>query len=478
MWGNCRRAVAAEAASLQGRGKGFCPGRSVFKRSANKDRRHRWRDDDLSFSSPERKAQLRRATRAEAEEALDDRSEEEPPCCEPAPCEIGGVRDAPEDFLDDSMLPPVYDEVFGDAWEHDLSEGAFEEEWDLDLRHETCSTCESTAAAPEDDVRAEPRPAKVVSGVPCRAPLTPWQLAVRRARMARRRHRGSLLSEEAAPDEPAVAEGRARSIPPQPSYKGEHRALVEELEQFQASIPFDVKADLRSPFEQFRWQFLKQHGATFCPRLSACNGPFSLRAAPLNPAVGRAFMKACHGELEGKLLAAYHGTNENNLSSIYATGLEIPGKGNALRVVNGSVHGLGVYTAEVNNPSLSLGYARGVHRRLLVCGVFDCDDPAEVLHTGSALVFYNARRVAPLWEATFTQAAGTQPPPLPPPAPRAPVVKRRVLPAPGPQCRRAPKKRREAAAARLTGVAAFLARRAAQRRRSTLNLRGSRPARR
>jgi len=216
MWGKSRRAVAAEAANVQGREKGLCPGRSVFKRSASKDRRHCWRDDDdLGFSGPKQRARLRRAARAEAEEALDDGSEGEPPCREPASCGIWGVWDAPEDPLDDSMLPPLHGEAFEDAWEHDLSEGAFEEEWDLDLRHETCSTCESTAAASEYDVRDEPRPTKVVSGVRCRAPLTPWQLAVRRARMARRRHRGSLLSKEAAPDEPAVAEGRARSIPPQ-----------------------------------------------------------------------------------------------------------------------------------------------------------------------------------------------------------------------------------------------------------------------
>lgn len=51
----------------------------------------------------------------------------------------------------------------------------------------------------------------------------------------------------------------------------------------------------------------------------------------------------------------------------------MPGHTSGVRVANGSAHGVGVYTARMENPSLSLGFARDCrgYKKLLVCGVLD-----------------------------------------------------------------------------------------------------------
>ena len=43
---------------------------------------------------------------------------------------------------------------------------------------------------------------------------------------------------------------------------------------------------------------------------------------------------------------------------------------NKVTVVNGSAHGVGIYTAHVEQPRLSLGFARDT-KSLLICGVLD-----------------------------------------------------------------------------------------------------------
>mmetsp|Transcript_77475 Transcript_77475/g.239182 ORF Transcript_77475/g.239182 Transcript_77475/m.239182 type:complete len:513 (-) Transcript_77475:8-1546(-) len=458
MWGGSRRAAAAEAADPHGLGRGLCPGRSVFKRSANKDHQDGWCfwDDELRFrfSGRKQKVRTRQAAEAEAWEALEDLSS----LSEQAPCESWRVEDACAVVLPgEDRLPSHPGDVPDEAWDCGLDDEAFEGTWDHDPSDETSSTCPSTAASSEE-VGGEPRLAKAMAGMRSPAPLTPWELAAQRARRTIELYRGSTQSQGAGP-----SVGRRRSRPrrcPRPDFAGAHKALVDRLKVCRTSVEYQAGANLLSPFEQFRWQFLKEHGTTFCSHMVASSGAVSLRAAPLNLEVGEAFMRACQGELHGQLRPAYHGTATRNLTSIYKIGLVIPGQGNDLKVANGSAYGLGIYTAEVSSPALSLGYARGECKRLLVCGVLDSPDPAVVRHAGSAMVVFDPRRVAPLWEATLTQVAGTAPP-RPPPAP-----------APAAVAGGAPKKQHKAAV-HLAGVAAFLARRAARRRRGAFDIRNS-----
>lgn len=61
---------------------------------------------------------------------------------------------------------------------------------------------------------------------------------------------------------------------------------------------------------------------------------------------------------------------------------------NGIRVANGSAHGLGIYTASMESPQLSLGFIRGPSsrpRQLLVCGVLDDALPSGELKSFGAL---------------------------------------------------------------------------------------------
>lgn len=127
-----------------------------------------------------------------------------------------------------------------------------------------------------------------------------------------------------------------------------------------------------------------------------------------------------HACLKGELKAAYHGTNISSLPSIYKDGLLIPGQSNGVRVVNGSVHGLGIYTAKVCNPRLSWSYCRApteMEKKILVCGVLDdasthsvqvSRESQNVRHAGDAMVIFDHRRVAPLFEVSIGDAAEKQ----------------------------------------------------------------------
>jgi len=162
--------------------------------------------------------------------------------------------------------------------------------------------------------------------------------------------------------------------------------------------------------------FLEEHGMRFCQSLqTSLRGPIHLKPAPLAPTVQERFFAACSGDLDGRLLPAFHGTAAGNLSSIYKNGLLIPGVENTLKVANGSAHGLGIYTATIDNPQLSLGFCCG-EQSMLVCGVLSnavsnssiehignlqvTSESCDVLHVGNAMVIFDIRRVAPLFVAT------------------------------------------------------------------------------
>jgi hypothetical protein len=75
------------------------------------------------------------------------------------------------------------------------------------------------------------------------------------------------------------------------------------------------------------------------------------------------------------MIMIYHGFA--SLSPIFPSTLHhfrVPyEENNGIRVANGSAHGVGIYTASMESPQLSLGFIRPSSRarQLLVCGVLD-----------------------------------------------------------------------------------------------------------
>merc|ERR1711972_413579 len=115
----------------------------------------------------------------------------------------------------------------------------------------------------------------------------------------------------------------------------------------------------RDDFATLQKHFLWRFGPSFCRELSrSLRRIIYVKAAPVSENVQRRFLDA-HSTLSGALKPAYHGTNVANLPSIYDKGLLIPGeRGNGIRIANGSVRGVGIYTATVCNPALSWGFCR------------------------------------------------------------------------------------------------------------------------
>lgn len=138
--------------------------------------------------------------------------------------------------------------------------------------------------------------------------------------------------------------------------------------------------------------------------------PIQLRPVPLAEEVQTRFLNARGASSTDTLRPAYHGTDIANFKSIAQRGLLIPRSSNGLRVVNGSANGLGVYTAEVNNASLSWSYSRSVSKLMFVCAVLDPGDASQVLHAGGAMIAFDIARVAPLFYATTATHIDAKPP--------------------------------------------------------------------
>merc|ERR1712039_939531 len=144
------------------------------------------------------------------------------------------------------------------------------------------------------------------------------------------------------------------------------------------------------------------------------NEDLELIPAPLAPEVQTSFLEVWKNDA-GPTVAlrpVFHGTNKKNLASIFERGFLVPGMGNGLKVVNGSAHGLGIYTANLGAATLSRGFSRGAEG-LLVGGVLDDAKPVDsnqlcgnlrllaespaVRHVGVATVVFDPRHVAPFF---------------------------------------------------------------------------------
>mmetsp|Transcript_94547 Transcript_94547/g.273327 ORF Transcript_94547/g.273327 Transcript_94547/m.273327 type:complete len:482 (-) Transcript_94547:244-1689(-) len=234
-------------------------------------------------------------------------------------------------------------------------------------------------------------------------------------------------------------------------------------------------------FAEVRQRFIAQHGETILKELrKVFTGPVRLEPAPLNMAVQKNFANACAMHASVALTPVLHGTDARNHSSIFEKGLLIPGGSDAVSVRNGNSHGQGIYTSKLDAAWLSQGFC--TEPRMLVCGVLDDAAPVprrllgrhwvtaeskSTRHVGSAIVVFDPSRVAPLFEAVGVPMPTVSAPiaaparalaqmsPSPGPATAGPATAD-VVRAKRPQRRPGPQ---------LSAVVAFLARRAAAKRR-------------
>mmetsp|Transcript_82850 Transcript_82850/g.238035 ORF Transcript_82850/g.238035 Transcript_82850/m.238035 type:complete len:450 (-) Transcript_82850:229-1578(-) len=285
------------------------------------------------------------------------------------------------------------------------------------------------------------------AGVPLHAWLTsalllarsPWDQAMARAACAAESYRGST---------PGTGTNQ------QPRRRG--KAMVEEAS---------------GSFFALQRSFMHQHGSELRRDLSAAfDGPVELNAAPISQAVAARFMNFCSKAGGAELVPVYHGTNAKNHTSIFARGLLVPGHGNDVKVRNGLSHGTGIYTSKIGSAWLSRGFC--TEPRVLVCGLWDDAVPVTVTkvlgnfqvtkesdsvrHIGAAIVVFDANRLVPLFEATAR--------------PRSqPSQLSRVLEAVDQQSGQIPRaqhSRKPCAKKFESAVVAFLARRAAMKRRT------------
>jgi len=161
-----------------------------------------------------------------------------------------------------------------------------------------------------------------------------------------------------------------------------------------AIVPDDAGTyEICQKYDALRWHILQEHGHEICASLRRdFSSEFFLRPAPMDKAVCETFMRRVAAK-GSTIRPAFHGTCRANYASIFKCGLLIPGLGNNLEVVNGAVHGSGVYTANVDAAWLSQRFCS--HPSILVCAVHTL----SAVCVGDAMVVEDASDVIPLFEA-------------------------------------------------------------------------------
>eukprot|EP00811_Abedinium_folium_P033165 NODE_614_length_2887_cov_37.946739.p1 GENE.NODE_614_length_2887_cov_37.946739~~NODE_614_length_2887_cov_37.946739.p1 ORF type:complete len:841 (+),score=31.06 NODE_614_length_2887_cov_37.946739:97-2619(+) len=146
---------------------------------------------------------------------------------------------------------------------------------------------------------------------------------------------------------------------------------------------------LRRQFESLRKDFLREHKTELLRSLAQVAGntqDIKLWRTPMTLERQECFLRRWAAVLRrgaACLVPALHGTDVRNFDSIFVRGLLVPGVNNKLTVKNGSVHGLGVYTAKLRNPHLARGFCvkdadACTSECLLICAVIKgADDHRE-----------------------------------------------------------------------------------------------------
>ncbi|CAJ1406470.1 unnamed protein product [Effrenium voratum] len=366
-------------------------GRSVAKRSINNSSRNQW----CAFEGESSHQQWRRVWQTMMEDK--------------------------EVFESDDWV----EEWFDEAEELVLSESEEELDW-----NDGASSTQSTAASAQD---APLRPRKAKGARKPRS-LTRWDAAAQQATQAASQYQLAKQTPRRTRKGPEDAEVDHLTNNLQDRYR--MRLCCPELSQRSSD-----------PFERLRFDFLSRFGGEVCSVLAPLYGDAVLRAAPVAQPLRQRFKEQVEKHKE-KLQVVLHGTNEKNLNSIYQKGLLVPSCDNNVKVLHGSSHGKGIYTAKTINARLAYGFALGSSRALLVCGVIDdavalpervaCGNhfitaqSDHVRHVGDAIVVFDESRLLPLFEVSHAT-----PQLAPPPAhgttsaPAAPAVSRAPLPVPG-----------------------------------------------
>ncbi|CAE7018352.1 unnamed protein product [Symbiodinium sp. CCMP2456] len=198
--------------------------------------------------------------------------------------------------------------------------------------------------------------------------------------------------------------------------------------------PFEAKLEearrqlSSDAFDALRAEFLRRHGRNILQSLTLKTKLKirSLSPTPLSSSVRNGFLQTYSEGRGGDLLPTFHGTNVSNHASIFERGLLIPDKDtNGLMVIHGSAHGLGTYSASLENPLLALGFVRPYKSALLVCGVVDDTAPTScaasrtygfwsctresqhVRVVGDAVIALKPHRIAPLFTANLRHVEKT-----------------------------------------------------------------------
>eukprot|EP00929_Paragymnodinium_shiwhaense_P000705 TRINITY_DN10093_c0_g1_i1.p1 TRINITY_DN10093_c0_g1~~TRINITY_DN10093_c0_g1_i1.p1 ORF type:complete len:641 (+),score=72.68 TRINITY_DN10093_c0_g1_i1:89-2011(+) len=147
-------------------------------------------------------------------------------------------------------------------------------------------------------------------------------------------------------------------------------------------------------FEVFRTWFLSEFEGAFREGLKAVTSSrVDISPGPVSNDVARRFMDAMY-RTNSLPRPAYHGTCLTNFDSIFKRGLLIPGNKSGIRVQNGSAHGVGIYTAQVDAAWLSSGFCDSPN--LLLCAVLPVKQ--VVRFVGDAMVVFEESYVVPLYK--------------------------------------------------------------------------------
>eukprot|EP01060_Flectonema_neradi_P038161 TRINITY_DN7933_c3_g2_i1.p1 TRINITY_DN7933_c3_g2~~TRINITY_DN7933_c3_g2_i1.p1 ORF type:complete len:448 (+),score=65.83 TRINITY_DN7933_c3_g2_i1:53-1396(+) len=96
----------------------------------------------------------------------------------------------------------------------------------------------------------------------------------------------------------------------------------------------------------------------------------------------------------------FHGTALTNIESIVTGGLRIPNQGeNPVKVANGSVHGIGIYTSI--NPSVCISYSRNSGYIIVCAGLTSGHFASYVKTPGDFVVFFDERLLLPCFLVAF-----------------------------------------------------------------------------
>lgn len=107
-----------------------------------------------------------------------------------------------------------------------------------------------------------------------------------------------------------------------------------------------------------------------------------------------------------KPMLLFHGTRAPCVRNILRLGLIVPGT-HGVRILNGSVHGVGIYTA--TSPSVSYGYTCERGFMFICVGAVDPSDPRVTRPRDDYCVFQSAGLVTPVWLVHFC-ITGVRPP--------------------------------------------------------------------